>query len=208
MLTHSDIKVRTFTGSQVKTYLPSIARLRIEVFRDFPYLYEGNLDNEMQYLKKYASCKESIVVIIFDGSEIVGASTGIPLDFESASVKKPFAQNGMDTSQYFYFSESLLLKRYRGRGIGHHFFDLREAHVQQLKKYKYICFRCIARLQEHPQKPDDYIPLDDFWKKRGYVQHPEMEYSVSWPDIGEKEESEKPMAFWIKPIKKQGQKTP
>jgi hypothetical protein len=208
MLTHSDIKIRTFTGSQIRTYLPSIARLRIEVFRDFPFLYEDNLDSETQYLKKYASCKEAILVMVFDGSEIVGASTGIPLEFETDAIKKPFVQKGLDTSQYFYFSESVLLKRYRGRGIGHHFFDQREAHAQKLKKYKYICFCCVVRPEDHPQRPDDYIPLDDFWQKRGYVQHPEMHSFISWPDIGEKEETEKSMVFWIKPIKRRDQKSP
>jgi GNAT superfamily N-acetyltransferase len=198
-MAHSDIKIRTFSGSAIKNYLSSLARLRIEVFRDYPYLYEGDMQYETHYLKKYVNCKEAVVVLVFDNSEIVGASTGIPLSIEVQEIQKPFKEKKLDIPSYYYFSESLLLKKYRGRGIGHHFFDEREAHVHKLKKYKHICFACVER-GEDTHKPSDYMPLDDFWKKRGYVKHPELIAHFPWKDIGEHEETDKPLVFWIKDI--------
>jgi GNAT superfamily N-acetyltransferase len=192
------IKVRAFTGPAIKAYLSGIAKLRLEVYRDFPYLYEGSLHEETDYLKKYASCKDAIAVIIFDGSEIVGASLGIPLEQETDEVKKPFLDKKLNISSCYYFGESMLLKKYRGRGIGHHFFDEREAHVRKLGKFKKICFSCIARAEDDPRKPEDYISLEDFWKKRGYVKYPELSAKQSWPDIHEKKISEKPLIFWVK----------
>ena len=38
------------TGADVRTVLDDVARLRISVFRDFPYLYDGSLDYERDYL--------------------------------------------------------------------------------------------------------------------------------------------------------------
>ncbi len=130
-MSQSNIKICKFTGAAMKTYLPAIARLRIEVFRDYPYLYEGNMQDEVEYLKKYADCKDAVLVVVFDGSEIVGVSTGIPLENEIEEVKKPFIESKLEISSYYYFSESMLLKKYRGRGLGHHFFDEREAHAQK-----------------------------------------------------------------------------
>src|SRR5258706_14299229 len=121
-MSHSDIKIRTFTGSSIKIYVPSIARLRLEVFREYPNLYESDLQHETQYLRKYSNCKEAIVVIVFDGSEIVGAATGLPLQYETETVKKPFLEQKLNVPSFYYFGESLLLKNYRERGISHHFF--------------------------------------------------------------------------------------
>ena len=41
-----NISVKRFSGTEAQPYLPDLARLRIEVFREFPYLYDGNLDYE------------------------------------------------------------------------------------------------------------------------------------------------------------------
>ena len=199
-MTPSNIKIRTFTGPAIKTYLSNVARLRLEVFRDYPYLLEGEMQEETQYLKKFASCKDAIVVLVFDGSEIVGASLGIPLEHESDLIKKPFKERKLDIASFYYFGESTLLKKYRGRGIGHHFFDHREAHVSKLKRYKQICFCSVVRPEDDSRVPNDYMPLDDFWKKRGYVKHPEMLTMISWKDIGRTKLSVKPMVFWIKNI--------
>lgn len=201
MMTSTNIKIRSFTGAAIKAYLPNIARLRLEVFRDYPYLQEGDMEHEMQYLKKFISCKDAIVVLVFDSSEIVGASLGIALEHESDLIKKPFKEKKIDLSAFYYFGESTLLKKYRGRGIGHHFFDQREGHVTKLKRYKHICFCSVLRPEDDERIPSDYLPLDDFWKKRGYVKHPEMLALLSWKDIGRTKPSVKPLVFWIKNLR-------
>lgn len=196
----SNIKIRSFTGSGVKTYVPSIAKLRIEIFKEFPFLYVGDMNYETRYLKKFTQCKEAIAVLIFDGSKIVGASTGLPLEDESLDVQKPFLERNLNPADYFYFGESVLLFPYRGRGLGHHFFDLREAHVKHLKRFKSICFCNVNRPKNHPRRPKDHMPLDNFWKKRGYAEHPELKCALSWKDLDDTQESSKPMIFWIKEI--------
>ena len=49
------VSIQRFVGRQVQPYIQELARLRIEIFRDFPYLYEGDLDYEAQYLQTYSS---------------------------------------------------------------------------------------------------------------------------------------------------------
>jgi hypothetical protein len=195
----SNIKVVTFTGASIRTYIPSIAKLRTEVFREYPFLYAGDTKYENKYLKKLTRCKDAIAVLIFDGPKIVGSSIGLPLEEEAAEIQQPFLENGHNPADYFYLGDSVLLKPYRSRGLGHHFFDLREAHVKHLKRFQHICFCTVVRPKNHPRRPKEpTISLEQFWKKRGYAQHPKFKCFISWRDLDEEKETPKPRVFWIK----------
>jgi hypothetical protein len=75
----SAVRVERLTGERLKALLPDLARLRITVFRAFPYLYDGSLDYEERYLQTYAQAEDSVVVGAFDGDMAIGASIGLPL---------------------------------------------------------------------------------------------------------------------------------
>ena len=62
-----------------------------------------------------------------DAGEAVGAATASPMEGQNADVTAPFLERGYELSKLFYFGESVLKRDYRGRGIGHRFFDEREA---------------------------------------------------------------------------------
>jgi len=168
------------------------------VFRDFPYLYDGDIDYEKKYLQTYINCPESVIVIAFDGDKVVGASTAIPMKYETDELKKPFVEQCYNLDEVFYCSESVLDKNYRGLGIGVRFFEQREAHANDLGGFKYICFCCVERPADHPRRPADYVPLDQFWTKRGYVKHPELHTTYIWKDLDDVNETPKPMTFWLK----------
>ena len=196
----TDIHVRCFTGSGLKPYIHSIAKLRMEVFKEYPFFEEPDLEKELRFLKKIVLCKEAISVLIFDNTTLVGVSMGYPFNIEEPSLQRPWKERHADIDSYFDFAPSALLKQYRGRGIGHHFFDAREAHVAQYKKYKHICFSALDCPEPDPLRPADFIPLIDFWRKRGYIHHPEIKGSLSWKKIGEPHASEKVMSFWVKDL--------
>lgn len=195
-----DIQVKSVKGDGIKPYITDLARLRMELFRDFPYLYDGSLEYEEDYLSVYLRSKETIIVLAIVGDQVVGASSGMPMAMEAEEVKAPFIKAGMAYESIFYFGESLLLKEYRGKGIGHLFFKEREAHAKKLKKYSHAAFCAVVRPENHPRKPADYLPLDPFWVKRGYTRRPDLVTTFSWQDLDEDNESLKPMVFWIKEI--------
>ena len=192
----TDIKIRSLTGASIKTYIPSIVKIHAEVLKEFPYLRLSDSEEDIRYLKRLSQSKDAIAILVFDGPKIVGVSTGCPLEKTMTPFQKPFLENDHAIADYYYFGVSALLKQYRGRGIAHHFFDLREQHVKQLKKYKKICFSTVIR----NKKPHDYTPLDAFWKKRGYIEHKDLITHFSWREIDEKESSPKPLNFWIKEV--------
>ncbi|WP_281995643.1 GNAT family N-acetyltransferase [Ruegeria faecimaris] len=191
--------VRALTGAALEAALDDVARLRIEVFRAWPYLYGGDLEYERKYLQSYRDSDRSIVVGAFDGDRLIGASTGAPLADHAADFAAAFDGSGLDLSQIFYCAESVLLPNYRGQGVGHRFFDLREAHARSFGFTK--CAFCgVQRTTDHPMRPDTYRPLDAFWSARKYEPLPGAIAQFSWRDIGEEGETLKPLQFWIRDL--------
>lgn len=197
------LTIRRLTGSdpELRAFLPDLARLRIEVFRDFPYLYDGTVEYEEKYLETYTECPESIVVLVLDGDKAVGATTGLPMDAETEEFRKPFVEVGHDPARIFYCAESVLLPAYRGRGVYPKFFAEREGHARALGRFDLCTFCCVQRPEDHPLRPADYVPLDRIWSKFGYVKHPELTTTYDWKDVDTAEETAKPMVFWLKSLR-------
>jgi len=194
------VTLRTLTGDDLDAALPDLARLRIEVFRAFPYLYDGDVGYEEGYLRTYAETAGGVLVAAVDDDHgIVGAATGVPLAGEPADVRHAVAAAGLDVDATFYFGESVLREGWRGQGLGVRFFEAREAHARALG-YSMAVFCAVVRSADHPRRPDPYQPLDGFWRRRGYAPLPRVRVSFSWRDLDEAEESPKPMAFWGKPL--------
>lgn len=189
--------VRTFHGAEVVPHLDAVARLRIAVFRDFPYLYDGDPGYEAKYLAAYARSPDSIFVLAFDGDRVVGASTGIPLEDEDEAFRRPFIARGIPVEEVFYCGESVLLHDYRGLGLGHRFFDEREAWARRLGRFRWIAFAAVDRAADDPRRPANHRDNDAFWLKRGYARQPGMTMRLAWKEIGQASESEKPLTFWL-----------
>lgn len=193
------ITIKTYSGNEAEKHLRAVAQLRITVFREFPYLYDGTMEYEAQYLKMLFQSPDNVVVIAFDGEQVVGASTGLPLKNVEAEIAKPWADL-YDISKIFYFSESVLLKKYRGKGIGLRFFEERENWARQLGGFEKMVFCGVVRSANHHRKPADYLPLDDFWKKRGFTKTKNTVCEISWQDLDEMEASPKTLHFWYKDL--------
>lgn len=172
--------LQVLRGPDITPWLEAVARLRISVFRDWPYLYQGDLGYERDYLAVYAASPDSVFVLALSAGEVVGASTGLPLLDDAEAFRQPFVQSGIDAGDVFYFGESVLLPEYRGHGIGHAFFDQREAHARSLGRFRWTAFCSVDREEADPRRPLDYRTNDVFWKKRGYLQQPGMTMRLGW----------------------------
>jgi GNAT superfamily N-acetyltransferase len=191
------VLIKTLSGQEIERYIQDLAHLRMEVFRDWPYLYEGDEAYERKYLETLVAEPRAVLIVVEDDGEIVGASTALPLAGETDEFTRPFSNAGLDPGEYFYLGESVLRGTHRGRGLGHRFFDEREA-AARMQGYVRTCFAAVQRPPDHPSRPPDYRPLDPFWQKRGYRPRPDLMTTFSWRDVGEAEETEKPMMFWTR----------
>jgi GNAT superfamily N-acetyltransferase len=193
------LRVAPMRREEIERYLWDLADLRIRVFAAFPYLYDGDRAYEARYLATYRESEAAIVVGAWDGERLVGASTGTPMEDHASDFAAAFAGPALPIHDIFYCAESVLLPEYRGRGIGHVFFDLREAHARNLGR-RWSAFCAVMRPPDHPARPPDYRPLEPFWRARGYEPLEGAIARFAWRDHGESAESDKLMQFWIRPL--------
>lgn len=193
------LRLQNFHGSELTPFLDALGALRIAVFREYPYLYDGSLEYERDYLRVYLRSAGSLVVLAFDDGRVVGATTCLPMLDEGPEFQAAFAKAGHDLATICYFGESILLPQFRGQGIGKEFFARREAHARHLGS-KLSAFCAVDRPADHPLRPAGYRPLDGFWRDQGYVRHPGLQATFAWKETNEAAESPKTLTFWLKDL--------
>lgn len=193
------LSVRVLTGPDLEAALDDVAKLRITVFRDWPYLYDGSITYEREYLQTYRDSAGAVLVGAFDGDRLIGAATGTPMEDHATEFAAPFAKVGLPLERIFYCAESVLLPEYRSLGIGHRFFDLREDHARGLNR-SHVAFCSVMRPSDHPARPENYRSNHVFWEKRGYAEMSGVMAEFSWRDLGDGSETAKPLQFWMRQL--------
>jgi GNAT superfamily N-acetyltransferase len=191
--------IQAVPGTGAMPWLDQVADLRIAVFREWPYLYDGDPGYEREYLAAYLASPRSVFVLALDGGRVVGASTGLPLVDGSGPFREPFDAGGPDPGQVFYFGESVLLPAWRGRGLGHAFFDAREAHARALGGFGWTAFAAVDRADDDPRRPPGHRSHAAFWRKRGYRPQPGLTMQLDWPELGVGTRAHA-LTFWLRPL--------
>lgn len=187
-------------GAEITPYIQSLAKLRIAVFREFPYLYEGSFDYERPYLERYATSARSLIVLMKHQGEVVGATSCLPLEDELAEFRHPFERSGHDLSDYFYFGESIILPEFRGKGAGGKFFQFREDHAASFGTFQFTTFCAVERPHDHPARPSNYRPLHEFWERTGFQKQIDLQCQLDWKEHGSNDEVAHTLTFWTKAI--------
>lgn len=192
-------KRELLVGPAVRPYLAEIARLRITIFKEFPYLYKGSREIEIKYLQAYAEAPDACVFVVRDGDAVIGAVTGIPLSGEPASFTAPFAGSPFSLDTIYYLGEVLFSPAYRGQGLGSRILKEFEDHVRALGRYRHLACATIERPEDHPLRPSDYHPIDGLLTRVGLTRHPELRVTLPWPDL-DGNVTENTMVFWMKEL--------
>lgn len=196
----NEIEYLKFNGQEARSYIDELAHLRLTVFHDFPYLYEGNLEYEKNYLETYFKAQHSFILLVKHHQKIVGATTAIWAKEEEESFRVPFVKHNLNPDKILYFGESILLSKYRGLGVGKVFFEEREKFARSLPFIEMMSFCAVERESTHPMRPQDYRPLDTFWISQGFNKEEGLQTEYEWKDIGFETPSKKIMQFWIKKL--------
>lgn len=194
------ITILSLQGKEILPYIEDLSHLRIVVFREYPYLYEGDMDYEKWYLHTFVDCAESVMIVALEDEKVIGASTAIPLKYALEEFQQPFKEHGFNVDTIFYYGESLLLPAYRGQGIGKIFFQEREKMARKSGYYTIAAFCAVDRAIDDPKRPRDYRTLDSFWHHQGFNKHPQLRALAPWKEMGEAEASLKPLTFWLKTL--------
>lgn len=192
-----ELEILTRPGPELGGDLEALAALRIEVFREWPYLYQGSIDYEREYLSTYLGDPASRVVTVRAGGELVGMSTCLPLADEIDEFREPVAAAGWPVERMFYFGESVLLPGHRGQGIGRRFMAERLAAARAHGGMEACCFCAVIREPEDERRPEGYRPLDGFWRKVGFEPQAGVEAELEWQEAGRGEVRHR-LGFWMR----------
>lgn len=193
------LTVRALHGANLAAALDDLARLRIAVFRDWPYLYDGTHAYERAYLATYGDTAGALLVAAFDGDKLIGASTSTVMEDHAEAFAAAFQTTGIALTDVLYGAESVVLPPYRGLGLGHRFFDLREAHARAMGR-SHVAFASVKRPQSDPRQPATFRTNDAFWTSQGYAPLPGVVAEFGWKDLGDTTETQKTLQFWLRKL--------
>lgn len=187
--------MQCYRGSQLQEHIEDLGKLRIAIFREYPYLYEGNLSYEYAYLSRYTHHPDSLLLRIDDEAGIVGACTGLPLIAENESFQSAFPES--ERAQIFYIGELLLRPDARGNKIGTTLFAAALERIDPAR-YPKISLCMVEREHNHPLRPANYISPAALASRFGFVKTEGLMATLTWKDVGDSQETAKPMQIWMK----------
>ncbi len=172
------LKIECLSALEAKKYISDFARLRINVFREYPYFYEGSLEYEKAYLGEYFLCNDFYALAFFDGERICGMGTLIPLESSFAEIKELFAKLKLDAKDYLYFGEVILEAPYRGKKLLPIFMAEAFKVARKLGLSK-IAYMSIVSSKSDKLRPANYRDSNAIMQKHGtrLIENSEMTFS-------------------------------
>ena len=199
MIHTKGINEQLLTGAAIADALDDLATLRLGIFQEYPYLYRGRREDELQYLGSYAKVSDACAILCRDGSSVVGAVTGMPLIQESAQMQNAFAGTSLPLEEIYYVGELLFLPNYRNGGLGGALLSRLESHIRNLGDYRKLTCATVERPDDHPLRPQDYQPITRFLDRTGFVRLTGVSMHFAWRETdGIKREHL--MQFWLKDL--------
>ena len=196
------IEYDIMTGEQIREHLPLMATLRSQSFKEFPYLYDGSVEAGEKYLATYAETKDATVIIAKFNGEIIGFSTGLPLNADTKltrDLKASYQRIEPDLARYYYFGEIIILPEFRGQGIARAMYDKQQTAVAE-KGYTEFVILTVVRQANHPCQPKDYRSTDSLWPHLGFKKS-DITMHYPWAVIdetGHSAETDNTMQAWNK----------
>lgn len=198
----STIRMQVLQGEMINSHVKDITGLSLIIYREYPYLYEGTEEEYLPLIQHYAQSDNGIACLLFDNEKPIGVAIGMPMNAMRESYKKPILNSSekIDIDSIFYLGEFLLLKGYRGKGLGKQMYIEFERLVKAKENFKTICFCKIFESDNHHLMPTNYKSLNDFWTKLGFKQQENLSFSVFWRNVFEVEDSPHKLVYWMKSL--------
>lgn len=187
------------TGTAIADVLDDLATLRLEIFQEYPYLYEGRREDELHYLATYAKTPDAVAILAYDGSTVIGAATGMPLIHEDAQICDAFAGTTLPLDEIYYVGELLFRPAFRNGGLGRKLLARLERHIRSLGSYRTLTCATVERPDDHPLRPPDYLPITRFLARTGFIRLSGVTTPFMWLETDGVKRNH-PMQFWIKEL--------
>lgn len=193
------ISANLLTGLSVEGCLDDLASLRINIFKEYPYLYDGFPEDELKYLRLYMETPDAFVISVKDSGRMIGAATGVPLCYEHEGLVAPFIGTSYSVDELFYVGEVLFYQECRDRGLGLNLLKQIEEYVRTLGSYRYLTCATVVRPDNHPLYPENYVKIDKFLTRTGFNILPDVTSNFVWQET-DGVMRDHLMQFWIKEL--------
>lgn len=187
-------------GKELLSNIPELTKLRLTIYREYPYLYEGDPLFEESYVSLFANSSDALLIVAKVGNRIVGALSGLPLDSAQKEIQDVFLASKMKLKECYALCDVVVLKEYRNRRVATILYEEFANQLRKMKRYKKVVLWQIVRAQDDPKRPNDYFSPDNFFGKQGFKKHPEYTCVLRWKEISEKEERAHRFEFWLKDL--------
>lgn len=184
-------------SGSIRAHSDNLANLNLTIFREYPYLYSGRLEDELRSLSHYAD--HGSVLVALDCGTIVGAITGMPLDQESLDFTQALRGVGRDPVQYYYIGEIMVQAPYRGSGLGTGMLERFEQQIRQAASFTHACCVTVVRPDNHPLRPTGFRPMEPFCYRQGYLPVQGAVAEVVWQQIDGTTPRNR-LQYWEKPL--------
>jgi GNAT superfamily N-acetyltransferase len=198
----NDIMVITeqlLTGDTIADHLNDMATLRLDIFQEYPYLYEGRREDELNYLSTYVDAPDASTILAYDDSAIIGAATGMPLIHEDAQMRDAFTGTTLPLNEIYYVGELLFRPAYRNCGLGQKLLGRLQSHIRSLGSYRTLTCATVERPDDHPLRPFDYIPITRFLARTGFARLSGVTNHFRWRET-DGVRRDHCMQFWSKDL--------
>lgn len=178
----NNLRIESLSGAESKKYFEDFARLRIEIFREYPYLYEGTVENERNYIENYLSNPQSRIFVLFDGDKICGMLTTVPMSGEYQDIIASFEKTGLKSSESFYLGDMILQKEYRNRKLFPIFFNAALEHAK-CKGFKTLSLMCIVCKDADWGRPAEFRDVVRLCEKIGFTKIDGGVIELKWASL-------------------------
>lgn len=122
-------------GPAIKKQIEYLAQQRLTFFKEYPYLYQGTLEEELTYCNWFCNLSTSILAIAYDNNKPVGLVSGTSfVDFSTHFVGSYdlFKNAGFIPETFFYIPEVIIDPMHRNRSVAKELFKLIENYAHDI----------------------------------------------------------------------------
>lgn len=193
-----------YYGKKIEPHIQIVAQMRIKEFANYPYLYDGNMDYEKEYLTYYTKNEHSMLILVKEKNKVIACATSTPLsvfiDFFGDS-RNSFERASKNIDQFYYYGEIIILPQYRNLGLGNQIYNKRLEYAKSLA-YKNVAIITVVRPSDHKLKPNNYIETYGLFEKQGFKPNGitcENSY-LTFVECGVSKEKLNLMKYWEKEL--------
>lgn len=190
--------IRVVHGPELAPYLEEVVNLYNKVYGEYPYFYDGTDPEVEEFLRAYGEEPNAIAVLAFDGQQLVGIATGMPMSDFRPHYQEPFVDAGRSIDSLFYLGDLLILSHYRSPAFAEKLYLALEHEVQLDGRFSSICVAQIEEANVSGEKPEGFISDEVLYAKQGFVRQPELQFMSVWRNIGDTKDSDHLMTYWTK----------